>query len=503
MLKSKWILPSTLSFFCMLPTVFAEVNFQKKIERVKYLEKISTDNPYINLDSYRRELEYEKKNLPIEKRAQIEANLLAEKIKIQVQRAYDLALENSGEKEALKEVRSGIERDLDLIASEFKEEISLISSSALESATNGGLNTSSDLSNLERLMFKGSSERSNYLNMEDEVEGDFQGKPPLSNGAGVKSFENSSYLSKSDVINSLVSDFESSPWVSSSGLNFRSDFITKIESKINLQLKVEFLGATIEAGPTIAFKREFKTSVLIMAEDLNPVLLPDGRFENVRRDANGKVSLENGKPKKRYVSFSCDASLDFETEYVGAGGFSIAGSGLDHSMMKKYLNSVDLGSRRIVVPDVIEDKIVTLGYLNQICHHDFLNAKVSGNVTVSKSLNIMMKNVVISSLRFSHPKTSCLSDSDCHNWFYDQNIALLRLNNTPRCVTDSKEKYQYCSLRGLKGQNCTVYNSKGVRVSNGSFEFACDKGLKCLKVREEGWFQGWDLYQFARGECSP
>lgn len=297
MLKSKWILPSTLSFFCMLPTVFAEVNFQKKIERVKYLEKISTDNPYINLDSYRRELEYEKKNLPIEKRAQIEANLLAEKIKIQVQRAYDLALENSGEKEALKEVRSGIERDLDLIASEFKDEISLISSSALESARNGGLNTSSDLSNLESLMFKGSSERSNYLNKEDEIEGDFQGKPPLSNGAGIKSFENSSYLSKSDVINSLVSDFESSPWVSSASLNFRSDFITKIESKINLQLKVEFLGATIEAGPTIAFKREFKTSVLIMAEDLNPVLLPDGRFENVRRDANGKVSLENGRPK--------------------------------------------------------------------------------------------------------------------------------------------------------------------------------------------------------------
>ena len=452
---------------------------------MKYLEKISTDNPYINLDSYRRELEYEKKNLPIEKRAQIEANLLAEKIKIQVQKAYDLALENSGEKEALKEVRSGIERDLDLIASEFKDEISLISSSALESARNGGLNTSSDLSNLERLMFKGSSERSNYLNKEDEVEGDFQGKPPLSNGAGIKSFENSSYLSKSDVINSLVSDFESSPWVSSSSLNFRSDFITKIESKINLQLKVEFLGATIEAGPTIAFKREFKTSVFIMAEDLNPFLLPDGRFENVRRDANGKVLLENGRPKKRYVSFSCDASLKFETEYEGAGGFSIAGSGLDHSVMKKYLNSVDLSSRRIVVPEVIEDKIVTLGYLNQICHHDFLNAKVSSNITISKSLNIMMKNVV-SSLRFSHPKTSCVYDSDCHNWFYDQNIALMRLNNAPRCVTDSKEKYQYCSLRGLKGQNCTVYNSKGVRVSNGSFEFACDKGLKCLKVGSRG-----------------
>jgi hypothetical protein len=502
MLRSKWILVSTLSFLCILPTGFAEVSFQEKIERVKFLEKLSTDNPYLNLDSYRRELEYERKSIPLEKRAHIEANLLAEKITTQVQKAYELSLKDNGEQEALREIRLGIERDLELISPEFKEEISLISSLALESARIGGLHSVSDVSNLERLMLKGSSERSSYLNKEDQGGEDPKTKMDSPLGSGIKSFENSTYLSKNDVINSLVSDFESSPWVSSSSLNFRSDAITKTESKINIQLKAEFLGATIEAGPTIAFKREFKTSALIMAEDLNPVLLPDGRFENFRKDTHGKVLLENGRPKKRYVSFSCDASLDFETEYVGSGGFSIIGSGIETAVMKKYISSVDLSSRRIVVPEVIEDKVVTLNYLNQICHTDFLSAKINNNMTISKSLNIMMKNVV-NSLRFSHPKTSCVYDSDCQNWFYQQNIALMRLNNTPRCVTASKEKYQYCSLRGQKGQNCTVLNSKGVRVSNGSFEFTCDKGLKCVKVLEEGWFKGGEVYQFAKGECLP
>jgi hypothetical protein len=491
--------------FAILMSTFsyAEVSFEEKINRLKYLKELTSDIPIVNLQLYERELEYEKKRIPIERRAQIEANLLAESIRLQVQKAYESSLEINGEMEALKEIRSGIERDLGLIAEEFREELGHISLTALDSVRSGGVNDNSvfNLTNLEGLMLKRSKERSSFFNSENEEDDSLKFSQP-STGPGIKSFENSNYVSKSDIISSLVSDYESSPWVSSSSLNFRSDSISKIDTKINFQLKVDFLGATIEAGPSIAFKREYKTSALIMAEDLYPVLLPDGRFDNVRKDKQGKILLENGKPKKRYVSFSCDASLGFETEYVGSGGFLVAGMGVDVDLIKKYINSVDLSSRRIVVPEIIEDKVVTLNYLNQICHKDFLGAKISDNLSVMKSLNMMMKNV-ISSIRFSHPKTSCAYDSDCHSWFYNENIALLRLSNTYRCLIDSKEKFQYCGLRGLRGQSCTIYNSKGVRISSGSFEFSCDKGLKCIKVKEEGWFQGGELYQYAKGECLP
>jgi hypothetical protein len=349
-------------------------------------------------------------------------------------------------------------------------------------------------------MLKGVQDRSNYLNVEGEH------KELVSKLESLASPEvnpqPTEYGSKAELIESLVSDLESSRWVSTSNLTIKTDEITKVDSRVSLQLKVEFLGVAVEAGPTIAFSRVYKTNATIMAEGLSPALLSDGNFDFVKRDKLGRAIKENGKFKKRFFSFACDASLDFNSDYAGSGGFSVAGMGGGASVTKTISQTVNLSSRRVEVPEYIDGKSATIKFLSQICHNDFLKAKATSALTIADSLNVMMKNVV-SGLRFSHPKTKCAVDTHCYNWFNNEVISLARIKNFPRCVEERREKYRSCTLRGLQGQNCAVFDSKGKQVSDGFFEFTCDAGLKCVKVQQEGWFRNWELYQYAKGRCMP
>ncbi len=94
-----------------------------------------------------------------------------------------------------------------------------------------------------------------------------------------------------------------------------------------------------------------------------------------------------------------------------------------------------------------------------------------------------------------------MQDSHCFNW-YNKELGMIKINNYPRCVQNTQQKFNFCQLRGLKGQNCAVY-ANGKKVSDGMFEYPCDSGLKCVKTQTEGWFQGFDLYRYAKGKCMP
>ncbi len=465
-------------------------SLEEKRKRIEFLGKLSLNFPSLNTDVYKRYLEYETKNTSLQERAKNEANRLAEKIKSQVVAAYESANNEKTREEAFEEVRLAIENDLQLINPSFRSEIKSLAMSILKSNHYGSLEEKIELSSIESSFFESFKERHEFLN--DEIE--------------VSEYENSSFSitkfkTKDELVKSLVKDKGGYDWGSSSTTTvLKSAGIIKNESKISFQVQVQFLGATLEAGPTITFKREYKTSVSITAEGLRPVLLPDGNFDFNKRDSSGKIIFHNGKVSKRIVSFNCDVGLEFQTDYSGEGTFSVIGIGGSSSVSSAYSNSVNLSSRVIFVPEYVADETVTYQSLQQICHNDFLKAKISKNLTITDSLNILMKNVA-GQLRFSHPKTKCIMDKDCFLWFKYDILGLLRVGNYPRCVEEQRQKYFSCELRGLTGQNCSVFDQKGKLLSDGQFEFVCDKGLNCVKVQEEGFFRNWKIYQYAKGQC--
>lgn len=481
-------------------SAFAEVSFEEKTNRIEYLEELSKEAVSMNIDAYRRELQYERQNLSLEKRAENEANLLVERIKVQIQNAYEVALEEKSPEEAAAEVRAAFEKDLELVDPQLKDEIRMISNLALEGAQRGSMNVEFDLTHITNIMLKGVEDRHRYFNEESNDLSDITASfsaTKAGNDANRKS-----YSSRKQLVDSLVSNRDSASSTSNANMTLKGENVLKKDARIDLQVNIQFLGASLDAGPMITFSRQYKTSANFAAEGMTPIILPDGNFDFWKRDMSGSVLVSNGKPQKRELTFNCDASLEFATEYSGAGGFYYLGLGGGASISKRFASHVALSSRKIAVPETIEGKSATIKYLNQICHSDFLNGKVTNTMTVAKSLNIMMKNVV-AGLRFSHPKTKCVSDTQCGKWFKNEVLGLMKLGNTARCVEDSREKFLSCELRGLKGQACSVFDKSGKRVSSGVGEFKCDKGLTCVKTQDEGWLTGWRVYQHAKGKCMP
>jgi hypothetical protein len=503
MLKSRYL--TMLALLSL--SAFADVSIEEKKNRIEYLEDLAKSTKSMNIEAYRRELSYEMQNLSHEQRAENEANLLAEQIKVQVQRAFEASLETKTHAEAKEEVKAAIEKDIQLLAPELQNEIWALSLEALDNAEKGISEVDADLSQIEKSMLKGVKERSAYLNEEGEDipmigMAKSTGVPYSESEGHSWDAERKRYGSKEEVIAALVSDRDSARWVTTSNITFKGDQVTHTEANVSVQLKAEFLGVEVSAGPSISFKRSFSTSAIIMAEGMGPVFLPDGNFDNVKRDKGGNVKMLNGKPEKRYLNFTCDAQLEFSSEYTGAGGFSVAGIGGGISVAKSYSNAVTMTSRRIAVPESVEGKTATIKLLNSLCHYDFLKGKVTNTLDVAGSLNLMMKNV-LSGLRFSHPRTKCIQDNHCSKWFNTEVVALSRIRNVARCVENPKEKYRACEIRGLQGQNCPVFDSNGQKVSDGKSEFTCDSGLKCAKVQSEGWLKGWSVYQYAKGKCVP
>jgi hypothetical protein len=499
-MKSRWIPLLLLVSF----SAFGEVSFEEKQNRIEYLESLQEQAPSMDIEAYKRELQYEKLGLSIDERAKAEASRLAEQIKTQIARAYEASLGSKSPSDAAAEVREAIIKDSELVNIEMREEIKELSLRALEDIQQGHVSSDENLESVEKSLLKGIQERYDFLNEEAEPMPmiSMNIDPTLPKANKNKDSERREYATRADLVASLASDKENANWISTGGVTLKSKRLTKREANISMQVKAEFLGVSLSAGPSFAFTREFSTDVQVMAEGMNPVLLPDGNFDFYKRDKNGKVIVKGGKQEKRFINFYCDAELEFGTEAKAGGGFSIEGVGGGASVESTFSNSVSMTSRRVLVPEYIDNKSVTFSTLAQLCMNDFLRARVTNNMTVGQSLNIMMRNVV-SSLRFSHPKTKCVKDSHCFNWYNKEIIGLARIGNYPRCVEETREKFYQCQLRGLKGQNCAVFDAKGKRVSDGMFEFQCDVGLRCVKTQTEGWFTNWELYQYAKGKCMP
>ncbi len=415
MINSRWLFCAAL--FSL--SGFAGVSMEEKQERVQELMELTRNLPVASFDGYRRELDYERRGLSLENRAKAETNLLAQQVRQRVLEAYEAALKNHDNTSAAKqEVRDAIEADLELAAPELREEIRQLALDALDKIEQGAFYSSEvELDEVQVVMMKKVAVRSDYLNHENLSDQTL----PIANKA--KDSEKKEFRNKEELTESLISDRESSRFVSTASQTVKTAEIVTAQGDLSLQVKMEFLGAEIEAGPSITFKRSLATDAIIMAEDLNPVILRDGNFDYVKRDSMNRIIKKNGKPVKRYISFTCDVDLNFETDYAGSGGFKYMGVGAGVSASKSFSNTVTITSRRIALPEIVSGKSVTVKFISELCQHDFVRAKVTSQLTVLQSLNVMMRNVV-SGLRFSHARTKCAEDSHCANWYNNEVISL-------------------------------------------------------------------------------
>jgi len=475
--------------FCL--SASAGVSIKEKENRVNFIESIGPVAPSVSIEAYRRELNYERAGLSFEERAQKEANLLAEKIKNQISLAYEAELGKSNDSvTASNEIRNAIQKDLALAAPEFRQELETLAYEALTQIVSGGsFSQEIKLDRIEEILQKSVEERSAYLTSPDAV-GIQNGSAFNLNGILESGLPQLEYSSKQELVDALVSDSQSTRWVSTANSSIKSAEMSENAARISLQVKIEFLGVSLEAGPRITFKRKYNTFATVMAEGLSPAVLPNGQFDFFKKNK-----------ERRFLAFFCDASLEFETEYSGGGGFKVAGIGSEGNVSKTYKNSVTLSSRRILVPETVANQTVSLNFLSEICHRNFLNARIDSSITVADSLNVMMKSS-LDSLRYTHPDTKCARDSHCFNWYNNEVLAMVKLNTYPRCVESQDQMFHLCALRGLEGQNCTVMKN-GKRVSGGMFEYVCDEGLTCVEVQKEGWFTNGELYQPAKGRCMP
>jgi hypothetical protein len=495
MLSTRWIIALAL----VSTSAFSQVTPEEKERRVEFIEKISEDIPMVNVEVYRRDLKYEKQQLPLDLRARNEANIIAERIKVQIFDLYQSHLKDSGsEAQATSDVLTSIENDLTLVAPELRDEIKALALDALNAAKKGSTSEEQNLYSMEKELLPGVEDRAAYLNQIDP-DANVVGFAPSVNPN--KDADKADYKSKKEVIASLISSKENTRWLSTNGMSVESSKAYSRDTEISYRISIEFLGSSIDAGPVIEFKRDYTTRGIISAEGLTPVLYGNGNFDFYMRDQAGKITKKGGKDLKRFISFYCEAELSFETEYKGSGGFKLAGIGGSVDLGSSYKNKVNLSSRRVMVPEKVDGKTFTMNDVVTICNSGFLNARLNPAMTVKDSLNVMMKNVV-SSLRFSNPNTKCLVDSQCNSWFVKEKMPLVRNTATPRCVEVPRDKYRACVVRGLKGTKCPVYQNKQ-RVSDGMFEYACDQGLKCVQTQEAGWFKNYDLYQYAIGKCMP
>lgn len=413
------------------------------------------------------------------------SSITIEKIRLQVILSYEASLKKRGDHVlAYEEISNAINKDILLLDPKLREKIRTISFDALNSARGGLVNSKQDLKELKTQMKNEELEKENFILENEEVIDE-----------EVNDSEKRDFVSRKEFISFLASPRPSVRWLSRGGQDVSSTRLTKSEAKIVLSPRAEFLGIALDIGPSIKWTRNFSTVAIIMAEGQSPVLKADGNFDFYKYDLDGSIIKKNGIPIKRFMSVTCKEELSFENEIGGSVGVRFMGMGGDAAAYSIINQTVAITSRRVFVPELIDGKTVTIKYLTELCHNDFMKARVGGNLTVQEALEKLMENYV-SNLRVSHEKTNCANDSHCKKWFRKELMGIHQAGNFPRCIADDSEGFMACRVRGLEGQNCAVIEN-GKTVSSGMFEYTCDKGLTCVKVKDAGWFN------VAEGKCRP
>ena len=298
------------------------------------------------------------------------------------------------------------------------------------------------------------------------------------------------YTTTEKIIEDLTSSNIRENWFHGATSSYVSDTAYTTSTKIKLQLSVNYMGVKLDLGPEIDFNLRYGTNARVQAKGISSFLDHEGNFNFLQNDG-----------QNRPMNFNCEASLDFETAYKGGGGFSFMGVGSDISLKRSFRSSVNIRSSTVPLPNYLDNKIVNVRLLENLCHKKYLKACSSENdLNVEENLYMTMTNLT-KSLTFHHERTNCARDFDCNLWYRKNVNVLHQVNTTPRCVTHPKEKYQYCLVVGKKGSSCHVIEN-GQVTSSGLFEYTCDKGLRCQKIKDQVVLLGNKIVS-SQGRCVP
>ncbi|MBY0518031.1 MAG: hypothetical protein K2P81_14075 [Bacteriovoracaceae bacterium] len=468
-------------------STFAGMSDEALTSRLTELE--SYRNNGLDLDALTREASYERLDLNLEKRAWIESQIIVQNIRAAVLRGYDAALEQTGSVDgAAKLVRANMDKDMNLIAPELRDDIRTIVEDVLKNPnpTNADLAVSDTLLNS---MSQRSVERMQVL---------LQGAQNISEIKELSSDRKGQveHNTTSALVSALADDqSESERWVSTANMSARSGVTRGSEEEFSAQVSAEFLGVQVAAGPVFKFKKYISSYVDMKGEGLYPIFDAQGKFDVVLRDSLGRP-----RKGRRFMMFTCELESNVESETAIKGGFKVMGIGGEGNVLQKFTSNVNFSSRRVLVPDSIDNREATVGVLAKICHNDFMKARATNGRTIKQNLDIMTKNLA-SALVYVNPALKCLRDSHCNNWFNKEVIWMHKVNTTPVCVQEKNNpSLMTCQLRGIQKAACSVYQ-EGKRVSSGMFEYTCKTGYRCVITHRGGWFQNWELWDPWRAEC--
>lgn len=492
----------------------AEVLHPEKLAKYQQLLALEQKIPGFSAEPFRRELFYEEQGVPLQERAKRETNLLAESIKKQVHVIYHNALERLSDPDlAFQEIKADIENDAELLAPELQEEITQLAFDALMKVHQGEGVTSAEteLAETEKFMARNSAERSSYLNnaltaLESLSERMSLAMPPA--GSTDSSAEKSVYASEKQLMSALASTEPGTRWLSTGGWIDDIQVASRKEGRISFQFKVEFLGNSATIGPTLFVKLESTSNIKFVGDRSNaPLTLPSGKFDLVERDFNGNPIYEKGVPRKRWIAFVCEEILFYEIDLSTTAGFTVAAGphipvvggakveGSGHaSAAVTGRTFVNLLSRRIAVPEEIGGRPVTQAMLQNACSK-WRNVQINSRQTVRQLLGTQLhRHLQFFTLR--HPNMNCAEDRHCISWYRRGYLNRLGKTAVPRCLYNRAQKIKNCVVLSRAGSECPVYQA-GKLVSDGKNERQCDRGLRCVKVKEASWIP----YQYAVGRC--
>jgi hypothetical protein len=329
------------------------------------------------------------------------------------------------------------------------------------------------------------------------------------------SADKKTYSNDNEVLKALNSFDPGTKWLTSGGWIMDMQSARRKEGRVGIQVKVEFLGQSVNAGASLFVKQEYIANLKLVADNKQLVVNDEGRFDFNERDSMGRIVMKNGKPQKRWISFACEAILFYELDtssnsgFVVSGGISLPvvggakmegnGSISEGESNRTFVNN---NSRRLVVPESIGGQVTTLAHLKNICWNKYDKIRVRGRMTLLDTLKLQVRNLV-KNLTVKHPHMNCAVDAHCAGWYKKRYLNKWGRRATARCATNLREHIKNCVVRSVRNQKCPVIEG-GKLVSNGIDELTCDTGLKCVKVRAQGWFQNLNtVYQYAEGRCQP
>lgn len=465
-------------------------------DRLKELEIYRNNG--LDLEGIAREAVYEANDVPVEQRAWMESQLLVQALREAVLKSYFLAIEEASNKEdpaaaARDLIRANMEKDLHLLAPELQGEMKAI----VEDVLANPKWESSELAPSEKLlanMKERSLNRLALLSKPSSVPSEF------SNLADHKG-SGSKITSKVALVAALAGGSSPDNFEARYNTKARSSVSIAAEAKFSAQVKASFMGVEIAAGPTFSFKKTITSAVQFGGEGFAPIFDGQGRFDLVKRGANGSPVMASGRAVPRRVAFACELNAEVESETAISGGFSAMGIGPEARVVSTYRNQVELDSSDLLVPDTLDGRLTTVSTLATICQRDFLRARTSNGRTIEQNLDTMIRNLV-SSLSYVNPAMKCVINSHCNNWFNKEVLGIHKYKTVPRCIQErGNPSVMTCQLRGGTGANCKVIRENKV-VSSGYFEYACDTGKRCVVTEVGGWggLFGWTWTPW-RGQC--